>query len=355
MTESSQEQKNFLQECIFLIWDFVTKKYDLDKKLNDITEKKFRLIEKKNNQDSKKKKPGNIFLGAGYFGKLNKSKQPHGSGSFIYQNEDFYLGDVKDGLKQGIGKYTYLGSKDVKYHPFSIPYYIGEWHADSYDGIGKKYITDNPNLMIYEGNFCNNSITGFGTYKQLANDKIVITEMIGYFLDGLPLWYIIEIHRDNKGNFLTKKPTTNHEFAKSGLYLHDIKNGTKNLIFPLYESDWKIIENRSFKHMKPEKNKHVIQIYKTLYKNYFKLEIFSKGFKEKKLKLKKNLYKTMIETEKYFWKNMKNKDLNDLIIQMNNIFKSFSSISKINEFKEIQNEIDICSKKFKKLRVKLLK
>ena len=55
MTESSQEQKNFLQECIFLIWDFVTKKYDLDKKLNDITEKKFRLIEKKNNQDSKKK------------------------------------------------------------------------------------------------------------------------------------------------------------------------------------------------------------------------------------------------------------------------------------------------------------
>ena len=90
-------------------------------------------------------------------------------------------------------------------------------------------------------------------------------------------------------------------------------------------------------------------------KNYFKLEIFSKSFKEKKLKLKKNVYKTMIETEKYFWKNMKNKDLNDLIIQMNNIFKSFSSISKINEFKEVQNEIDICSKKFKKLKVKLLK
>ena len=29
MTESSQEQKDFLQRCIFLIWDFVTKKYDL--------------------------------------------------------------------------------------------------------------------------------------------------------------------------------------------------------------------------------------------------------------------------------------------------------------------------------------
>ena len=355
MTERTKEQNDFLQQCLFLIWDFVTKKYDLDKELIDITEKKFQLIEKKINQKSKKKKPGNIFLGAGYFGKLNKSKQPHGYGSFIYQNEDFYLGDVQNGLKQGIGKYTYLGSKDVKYHPFSIPYYIGEWHADSYEGIGKKYITDHPNLMIYEGNFCNDSITGFGTFKKLGANKIVHTEMIGYFVDGAPLWYIIEIHRDNKGNFLTKKPTTNHESAKSGLYLHDIKNGTKNLIFPLYESDWQDIENRSFKHMKPERNKHVLKIYKTLYKNYFKLEMFSKRFKEKKLKLKKNLYKTMIEAEKYFWKNMKNKDLNDLINQMSNIFKSSSSISKIDEFKDIDNKIIICSKKLNKLKFKLLK
>ena len=63
----------------------------------------------------------------------------------------------------------------------------------------------------------------------------------------------------------------------------------------------------------------------------------------------------MIEAEKYFWKNMKNKDLNDLINQMSNIFKSFSSISKINEFKDIDNKIIICSKKLNKLKFKLLK
>lgn len=352
MENDEKAKKDFSELCLYLIWEFLTKKHDIDKTLKEIVENKFKKIEKKKDQISKKKKTGIFFLGAGYTGELNKNNQPDGVGSFIYQSEDFYVGETKNGLKHGVGKYTYLGSKDAKYHPFSVPYYIGEWFADSYDGIGKKYITNFEKLMLYEGNFCNDAITGFGTYKKFATDKIVDTEMIGYFVDSSPFWYMIEIYRDAKGNFLTKQPTDSSS-PKSGLYVNNPKEGTKNLLFPLYESDWKELENRSFKVMKPHKNKHVIETYKNFYNAYLDLEFFQKKFKDERLKVKSNLYKLMAKAENYFWKNQKNKVLTDLMGEMNETSRSFSAFTKIDEIINVNKKIDNFSKKLNTLKTKL--
>ena len=43
MSNDEKELEDFKEKCLFLIWDFVNKKYDLDKKLNEIIEKKFKL------------------------------------------------------------------------------------------------------------------------------------------------------------------------------------------------------------------------------------------------------------------------------------------------------------------------
>ena len=124
---------------------------------------------------------------------------PDGMGNLLFHPlEDLYVGQFDNGLKHDLGKYTYMSGGGSAHHPFSIPYYAGEWFADSYHGLGKHLITEFENLMIYEGTHTHDKKTGFGTYKKFNSDnvdKFCNTELIGYFLDGQGHEMIIEINR----------------------------------------------------------------------------------------------------------------------------------------------------------------
>ena len=48
--------------------------------------------------------------------------------------------------------------------------------------------------MTYEGDFRNNKICGFGKYSRTNNEGNI--DMIGYFYDGSPMLYGVEIHKD---------------------------------------------------------------------------------------------------------------------------------------------------------------
>jgi len=69
----------------------------------------------------------------------------------IYENDDRYKGDMKDGKKHGQGTLDYVnGGK-----------YVGEWQDDMRHGQG---VNRWPNGDRYEGNWKNNRKHGFGTF-----------------------------------------------------------------------------------------------------------------------------------------------------------------------------------------------
>ena len=86
-----------------LIQDYKYKKLEIDKKLDEIVNKKIIQIEK----DCKKFKDGIIYFGNGYVGEKNKHGMPDGVGSLLFHStEDIYVGQFDSGLKHGFGKYT---------------------------------------------------------------------------------------------------------------------------------------------------------------------------------------------------------------------------------------------------------
>ena len=146
-----------------LIQDYKYKKLEIDKKLDEIVNKKIIQIEK----DCKKFKDATIYFGNGHIGEKNKYDMPHGLGNLLFHTtEDMYNGQFDSGLKHGIGKYTYLSGGGSAHHPYSIPYYAGEWFADSYHGLGKHFITEFEFLCLYEGTHTHDLKNGFGTYKK---------------------------------------------------------------------------------------------------------------------------------------------------------------------------------------------
>ena len=162
MTESFSENE---MQVLYLrvIQEFKYKKLDIDKKLDEIVNKKITKIEK----DCKKFKGAILYFGNGYVGEKNKHGMPDGMGSLLFHStEDVYVGQFDSGLKHGLGKYTYLSGGGSAHHPFSIPYYTGEWFADSYHGLGKHLVTEFEDLMIYEGTHTHDKKTGNGTCER---------------------------------------------------------------------------------------------------------------------------------------------------------------------------------------------
>ena len=137
---SNEQTTDHLQKLhLSLLEDFKYKKLEIDKKLDEIVNKKIIQIEK----DCKKFKDATIYFNNGHIGEKNEQNMPHGTGTLMFHTtEDMYMGQFDSGLKHGIGKYTYFSGAGSANHPFSIPYYAGEWFADSYHGLGTKLITD---------------------------------------------------------------------------------------------------------------------------------------------------------------------------------------------------------------------
>ena len=321
-----------------VIQEFKYKKLEIDKKIDEIVNKRITKIEK----DCKKFKDGIIYLSNGYVGEKNKHGMPDGIGSLLFHStEDVYVGQFDSGLKHGLGKYTYL-SGDRVHHPYSIPYYAGEWFADSYHGLGKHLITEFEGLMIYEGTHTHDKKNGFGTYKKFNSDnvdKFCNTELIGYFFDGRGDKLMIEINRDDNGNL--------SQDTISGLFEYNQENETKNpaYVFTKIE-EWENLE--------PKKMEKIIaDITYKIYESYFNLDPFTKKFSDLTIKIKKNVIKLMFDTSKYFEKNSNNKNYLKFLQKINSLNKVVTQIDENEKLIELSEMIEKEKKEFVSIEKKL--
>ena len=334
MTEKLSE-KEIQALSLRVIQEFKYKKLEIDKKLDEIVNKKIPQLEKDFKKN--KKKGGFPYFNGAYTGEYSKKDiMPNGNGAMIFApSEDMYMGQFDSGLKHGIGKYTYFSGAGSANHPFSIPYYAGEWFADSYHGLGKHLITQFEELMIYEGTHTHDKKNGFGTYKRFNSDdveKVCNSELIGYFIDGRGFQFIVEINRDDNGNLSIKAP--------SGLFEYDMESGSKMQLFNFNEiADWEKI--------KPKKmDKNTSSLFNTFYEPYFNLDPFTKKFSDLKLEVKKNVIKLMFDTDKYFVKNSEDKSFFEFLEKANALNKVINQIGEFDKLVELKEKVEDAKKEF---------
>ena len=118
MTESFSDKE---MQALYLrvIQEFKYKQLEIDKKLDEIVNKRISKIEK----DCKKFKEGFFILEMVMLVKKNKHGMPDGMGSLLFHStEDVFVGQFDSGLKHGLGKYTYLsgGGRLITHFQFLI-------------------------------------------------------------------------------------------------------------------------------------------------------------------------------------------------------------------------------------------
>lgn len=329
-------KKKYEKLFIDIIIEIKSKKYEIDQELDKIINKFEKNIEVKSNKYLKKTYPIN-FIGNNYKGETKDSNLPHGIGTIVYQNEDIFSGEFLDTLRHGIGKYVYFGSHDPKYHPTKIAYYVGEWFADSNDGLGESLINQWEDLTIYRGNWTENRINGFGYYHTLGykNEKIPKKELIGYFVNDQCFKYIIEINRKENGQLQDHPP--------SGLYEFNVEQGTKT---PMYE--FKSI--KEWDDIKISKNKRY-PILEKIIEPYLDNKTKSKEFRNSKLDFSTLLTKLQIKTSDY------GMDSPDILLEwfsrLNELNRDSFSFSNLTDIKQGIKKIKNLEEEFKKLKKKL--
>jgi len=146
------------------------------------------------------KKFGNKGIHEKYAGEVRLGNIPNGLGTIYYLNREKYFGEVRDGLRDGLGTYTWY------FHETRIKY-VGEFTNDEFGKIGKIfYLTG----QKYEGEVFNDLFHGkgvktlsdggkyIGVWKRNPDDEINIWKMTGFDKNGIKILEISE----GKGNGL---------------------------------------------------------------------------------------------------------------------------------------------------------
>ena len=316
-----------------LIQDYKYKKLEIDKKLDEIVNKKIDQLKKE--FEHNKENGGFPYMNGAYAGEYNKDAMPNGNGFMKFQpSENIYMGQFDSGLRHGIGEYIYWSGGGSAHYPFQIPYYAGEWFADSYHGLGKHFITEFEFLYLYEGTHTHDLKNGFGTYKKFEKEdqKICNTELIGYFANGNGFQFMIEINRDDNGNLAKDVP--------SGLLEYDMENGSKMPLSTFNEiSEWEKV--------KPKKmDKDISNIFNAFYDPYFKVDPFTKKYSDLRLETKKNVTKLMFDSNKYFEKNSEDKSYFEFLTKVVALNEVINKVGENDKLIELKEEIEEAKKEF---------
>jgi len=324
----------------------IKKTYSLQQKeLNNI-KNKYSKIQKERLNKKKPIEKALIFFNGIYTGKTNKNNLPDGEGTIMFQSRDkdypdendIYMGEFVKGTKTGIGQYTYWNDRNIAQHPTKIPYYVGQWSGDLYYGLGKKIIDTFESLQIYEGEFKNNKIFGFGKYTD--KDENGDVELIGYFDNGAAVCFGIRIQKDKKNKIIKKT---------SGLYEYDIENKRGILHFSFPSDDfWEVLDEKG-------KRAPLIKIiYDTIiYKGYFNQEIGTEKFEKIKLKVQLLHMELLFEANSYWNKNNENKAYTDFVTKQSEIMGNLNNCSQANQIVELEELINQSAKIFKSLKKSL--
>ena len=153
-----------------------------------------------------------------------------GYGKYFNENENkwkYYIGEWKNGLKHGKGKIfdknenlMYEGDfangeleGKGKFFSGNGVYYVGEFKNGSMNGKGK--LVNNNGITLYEGNFSNNKIEGEGKYK-INNKEYFEGELKGGLVNGKGKLYY------KNGNIKFEGEIYNSKAEGDGIYYKEV-------------------------------------------------------------------------------------------------------------------------------------
>ena len=176
-------EKNTANFDILLIYDFISLDYNNyfhyknAENISTYCLENYSFIDKPNNSETKGK---NIFYNGSYYIGQYKNGKRNGKGKIYYPNGNIkYDGDFVDDKREGNGKIIFESGS----------YYIGQFKNDLPNGKGIEY--DKNGNIIYDGDFVD--------AKREGNGKIINKDgsyYIGQFKNDLP---------NGKGKFFNKK------------------------------------------------------------------------------------------------------------------------------------------------------
>ena len=203
---------------------------------------------------------GRIFLPNGdiYIGEM-KNSLPEGKGKYIFANKDIYEGDFKQGDMTGKGIFTYISDNTIYQGDIEKGFFKGkgkmswnngiEYSGDFLDSYldGEGIITKNIQNEKYHGMFEKNEFNGKGTYyycngdiyegefeygiksgygKYTRKDEV---EFEGYWNDDLP----------NGNGTLTCKGNILKGYFRNGVFIENSENEDNNDFFQNINKDIK--------------------------------------------------------------------------------------------------------------------
>lgn len=112
-----------------------------------------------------------------YIGDIKDGKE-NGVGRIVHRdNWDFYTGEWKDGLRHGKGKL-------VRFLKNYIDIYEGDWNCGKREGNGRSFIVSDNVSKIYTGQWKDNTIYGYGKIVFHYNDANSDRNPIGEIYEG---------------------------------------------------------------------------------------------------------------------------------------------------------------------------
>ncbi len=329
----------------------IKRTFILQQKKIDKIKKDYSKIEKERLKKNKKKEDTRIYFNGVFTGKVNRNKLPHGKGTHIFTSRDkdypdendIYMGEFSNGTRTGLGKYTYFNGRNIGKHPFSIPYFIGEWSGDSYYGLGSKLMDEFDTLQTFEGEFSNNKIFGFGKWVDKRNEGDL--ELIGYFDDGMAVGFGLRIQKDKKGKIIADQ---------SGLCEYDNSdlNNKKSILHLKFPGDlfWEAADIKG-------KRKPIIQtIYDAIIeKGYFDQTIKKEKFKKIKLKLQSQHLILLDEINEFYNKNIENKKFEEFVNLQGELKNYLFTCKEFENLKECDEMIKKSISDFKVIKKQLKK
>ena len=160
-----------------------------------------------------------------------------GDGKYIYKNGESYSGKFKNGFLHGKGIYYYENGKicyegdfindkyegNGRYNFINGEYYIGQWKNDKKNGKGKYYYKNGD--ICYEGDFIDDKFEGNGKYYY-DNGEYYIGEFKNGLKNGKGILYYKNGNVKYKGIFINNKfeGKGKYNYENSEYYIGEWKN-----------------------------------------------------------------------------------------------------------------------------------
>ena len=172
-----------------------------------------------------------------YYGSFDRLGRPNGKGLAVYEDNTYYFGEWKEGLRHGKGMWmeiTVYNEENKDMNKGVIEHsYNGQWSKDLPNGEGQEHFT-------YDYDVLKNT--------ELPNDKC-ISNVIGDFKDGYYHGEMYVMTVDNSGNSKDWLGV-----CKDGVWEIITKGQTTDAVWVSYEKDDQ--GNSEYYYMFPQENKN---------------------------------------------------------------------------------------------------